>query len=169
MVAETGISAPVDAVWRLVTDITLMPRFSTELQRVRWADGFDAPGLGVSFTGDNRNPAVGEWTTTSTIVEFDPPRIFGWAVGDPRNPAATWRFEIIPDAGVASTVRYTAQIGPGPSGVTMLIERQPDRAEAIVAGRIDQLSAAMAVTLAAIKRIAERGESSSAAGVHIPR
>ena len=35
------IAAPIEQVWDLVSDISLMPAFSTELQSVEWADGFD--------------------------------------------------------------------------------------------------------------------------------
>lgn len=148
------VDAPVETVWGLITDITLMPRFSGELQRVQWADGFDAPRIGARFIGVNRHPNVGEWTTTSTVVEYDRPRIFGWAVGDLRNPAATWQFELT-HSDDACAVRYTARIGPGPSGVTMLIERQPERAAQIISDRLGALSAAMASTLAGIADLAE--------------
>ena len=148
------VNAPVETVWALITDITLMPRFSGELQRVQWADGFDGPRIGARFIGVNRHPNVGEWTTTSTVVECDRPRIFSWAVGDLRNPAATWQFELT-HSGDACAVRYTARIGPGPSGVTMLIERQPDRAAQIISDRLGALSAAMASTLAGIADLAE--------------
>ena len=90
----------------------------------------------------------------STVTEFEPPRVFAWAVGDPQNPAATWRFDIEPGP-AGSVVRYTAQIGPGPSGVTMLIEREPGRAAEIVARRLADLTAAMSATLAGIGAIAE--------------
>lgn len=154
--ARSEITAPPRRVWELVTDITLMPQFSPELQRVEWTGGADGPFLGARFTGVNQNPAIGEWTTMSTVIEFEPPRLFAWAVGDPQNPAATWRFDIEP-APAGSVVRYTAQIGPGPSGVTMLIEREPGRAAEIVARRLADLSAAMSATLAGIGAIAEGG------------
>jgi uncharacterized protein YndB with AHSA1/START domain len=154
---ERVVDASLETVWELITDITLMPRFSSELQRVKWADGFDAPCIGARFVGVNRHPNVGEWTTTSTVLEYDRPRIFSWAVGDLGNPAATWQFELTP-SDAACAVLYTARIGPGPSGVTMLIERQPDRAARIIADRLGALSSAMAATLAGIAGLAE-GES----------
>ena len=154
---ERVVDASLETVWELITDITLMPRFSSELQRVKWADGFDAPCIGARFVGVNRHPNVGEWTTTPTVLEYDRPRIFSWAVGDLGNPAATWQFELTP-SDAACAVLYTARIGPGPSGVTMLIERQPDRAARIIADRLGALSSAMAATLAGIAGLAE-GES----------
>lgn len=151
---ETGIAAPVERVWRLVSDIAVMPHFSRELQRVAWADGCTGPVLGARFLGVNRHPAIGEWTTTSTVVEFEPPRVFAWSVGDPGDPAATWRFELQPTP-AGSRLRYTARLGSGPSGVTVLIERDPDRAGEIVASRLAQFRSAVAATLAGIKGIAE--------------
>lgn len=148
------IAAPVGQVWDLVSDISLMPAFSTELQSVEWADGFDEPGLGAQFLGTNRHDAIGIWTTRSHITEFDPPRAFEWAVGNPDGPAAVWRFDLA-SATDGTRLRYSARLGPGKSGVTMMIERQPDQAEAIVARRMRQWSAGMEAVLAGVKALAE--------------
>ncbi|MFM9035212.1 MAG: SRPBCC family protein [Mycobacterium sp.] len=148
------IAAPARRVWELITDIALMPAVSEELLAVQWAEGFDGPRLGAQFLGHNRHPAVGEWTTRSQIVAFDPPRVFGWAVGDPENPSATWTFELNP-TGHGTRLDYIARIGPGPSGVTALIARSPDQAERIVAARLGQFRSAMIRTLAAVRERAE--------------
>ena len=148
------IAAPVAQVWDLVSDISLMPAFSTELQSVEWADGFDEPGLGAQFLGTNRHDAIGIWTTRSHITEFDPPRAFEWAVGNPDGPAAVWRFDLA-SATDGTRLRYSARLGPGKSGVTMMIERQPDQAEAIVERRMRQWSAGMEAVLAGVKALAE--------------
>ncbi len=152
------IAAPLERVWELISDVTLLPRFSTELQHAQWAEGFDAPALGAQFLGTNRHPAIGEWTTTSHIVEFEPPRVFGWAVGDPEMCAATWQFvtDPIPEG---TRLHYTARLGPGRSGVTMLIEREPDRADEIVARRLAQWEAGMQATVAGIRELAESGRT----------
>lgn len=152
------IAAPPERVWDLISDVTLLPRFSTELQHAQWAEGFDAPALGAQFLGTNRHPEIGEWTTTSHIIEFDPPRLFGWAVGDPEMCAATWQFESdsIPEG---TRLRYTARLGPGRSGVTLLISREPDRADEIVARRLAQWEAGMQFTLAGIRELAESGRT----------
>ena len=150
------IAAPPERVWELISDVTLLPRFSTELQHAQWAEGFDAPALGAQFLGTNRHRAIGEWTTTSHIVEFEPPRVFGWAVGDPEMCAATWQFEADPIP-QGTRLRYTAKLGPGRSGVTMLIEREPHRADEIVARRLVQWEAGMRATVAGIRELAEGG------------
>ncbi|ULE34131.1 SRPBCC family protein [Mycobacterium sp. IDR2000157661] len=150
---STAISAPAVRIWELVSDIGVMPRLSDELRSVEWVDG-DGPRLGARFRGTNSHPAIGLWTTESVVVECDPPRVFAWAVGDPDRPAATWRFEVVP-VGEAAQLRYTAEIGPGRSGVSMLIERAPQRREAIIANRLGQFDRAMTATIAGIKALAE--------------
>ena len=142
---STDIAAPLERVWELISDVTLLPRFSTELQHAQWAEGFDTPALGAQFLGTNRHPAIGEWTTTSHIVEFEPPRLFGWAVGDPEMCAATWQFATDPIP-QGTRLHYTARLGPGRSGVTMLIEREPHRADEIVARRLAQWEACLLYT-----------------------
>lgn len=154
VVVSTEISAPPGLVWELVTDIGLMPRFSSELQNVEWAEGFHTAALGAQFIGTNRHPRVGEWRTLSQIVEFEPERSFGWAVGSPENAAAFWRFDLEP-LPAATRLSYVARLGPGSSGVTMLIAREPDRADDIIAGRLEEWRAGMAATLAGIRQLAE--------------
>jgi Polyketide cyclase / dehydrase and lipid transport len=148
------IEAPPDRLWQLVSDITLMPMLSDELQSVRWADGFAGPKKGAVFLGVNLHPAMGEWTTKSTVTVFRPPTEFSWAVGDPNRPAAIWRFELIPHTR-GTSLRYTARIGPGRSGVSMMIDREPNRAQDIVAERLRQFERNMSVTVAGLKALAE--------------
>jgi hypothetical protein len=101
--ASAHVAAPPAAVWAVVTDIDLPARFSDELQGAEWLDdsgGPDgAPVLGARFRGHNRHPRVGEWTSTSYVVELEPERAFGWAVSDPDRPAASWRFTLEPEPG----------------------------------------------------------------------
>ena len=147
------IAAENQRVWELVSDIGLMPTFSDELQSVQWLDG-DQPRTGARFAGTNEHPLMGTWTTRSQIIECTPPRVFAWAVGDPEQPAATWCFTL--SGAVSGTdVRYTACIGPGRSGVSMLVERDPLRRDEIVANRLGQFERGMAATVAGIKRLAE--------------
>lgn len=153
MSVSTLIAAPPERVWELVSDISVMPRFSDELQSVAWLDD-DAPRLGARFTGANAHPLIGTWQTQSCVVEFDPPRVFAWSVGDPEAPAATWRFDLH-GAHPGTRLDYTASIGQGRSGVTMLIEREPQRRAQIVARRLRQFQDGMAATLAGIKGLAE--------------
>lgn len=154
--ASTWIDAAPARVWSLVSDIKLMPTLSNELQAVEWAEGADTPRVGARFIGHNEHDAFGRWTTTSQIVVCDEPREFAWAVGEPANPAAMWRFRLTPrDGGTA--LSYWMQMGPGRSGLSLAIDSMPDKEQKIVFVRMREFEAAIGKTLAAIKRLAEHG------------
>jgi hypothetical protein len=155
--ASTWINATADLVWRVVSDVPLMPTMSGELQSAVWCDGVDGPGLGHRFVGRNKHEAIGEWSTTSQVVEYEPPRAFAWAVNDPANPAATWRFTLEPADG-GTTLHQWVRIGPGPSHLSIVIEEMPEREQKIVFGRLRELENSMVNTLAAIKQRVESRE-----------
>lgn len=148
---STWVAAPPERVWPIVSDIEAMPALSGELQDVAWCDG----AVGERFVGRNRHDAMGEWTTTSYVVECAPPTAFGWAVQDPANPSSSWRFTLAAADG-GTTVRQWMRMGPGPSGLTTAIERMPDKEQKIVFVRLRELERSMIATLAALK---ERVES----------
>ncbi|MGH8999370.1 MAG: SRPBCC family protein [Acidimicrobiia bacterium] len=150
------VDAPPAAIWPLVSEISTPARFSSELQEANWQDEPAATGPvpGARFTGRNQHPARGEWTTTSTVTAVDPERLFGWAVGDPDHPAASWRFELTPE-GSGTRLRHWARMGPGPSGITPLIEKMPDKEERIIAGRLEEWRRNMTATVEGIKALAE--------------
>jgi Polyketide cyclase / dehydrase and lipid transport len=161
--AEVHVEAPPAAVWPLVCDVDLPSRFSSELVGGEWAEG-SGPGLGGRFVGRNRHQQVGEWQTTCVVVEFEPERRFGWAVGDPARPSACWRFELEPD-GAGTRLRQWTRLGPGPSYLTVVIERMPDREEHIIERRLAEHRANMEATLRGIKAAAEQvsGETATSA------
>ena len=151
---EVYVAAPPAAIWPLVTEIMTPSRFGTELQEAKWLDAERGPCLGARFTGRNFHPARGEWETTSTIVEFEPDQRFAWAVGDPETPSALWRLELVPE-GDGTRLRYWAQMGPGPSGTTRLMEQMPDKEEKIIARRLAEWETNMTATITGIKELAE--------------
>ncbi|HYB34411.1 MAG TPA: SRPBCC family protein [Mycobacterium sp.] len=154
--ASTWIDADPDRVWNLVSDIELMPTISDELQAVEWVDGADRPRVGARFVGHNKHEALGEWSTTSQIVAFDKSQQFAWAVGDPENPSATWRFQLTPRDG-GTMLTFFAQLGPGRSGLSLAIDAMPDKEQKIVFVRLREFETAIATTLEAIKKLAEHG------------
>ena len=154
--ASTWIDADPERVWSLVSDIKLMPTLSNELQSVQWAEGAVGPRVGARFVGHNEHQAFGQWSTTSQIVACDEPREFAWAVGEPDNPAATWRFRLTPRDG-GTSLNYWMQMGPARSGLSVAIEAMPDKEQKIVFVRLREFEAAIGKTLAAIKRLAEHG------------
>ncbi|GAA3142007.1 SRPBCC family protein [Streptomyces rameus] len=151
---RTWIDAPPERVWSLVGDITLMPAMSEELQSVRWLDGADGPAVGARFVGHSKHEALGEWSTTSHVVECEPERVFAWAVQDPADPSAVWRFRLRPENGGTELSEWM-QLGPGRSGLSLAIDRMPDKEQKIVFVRLREFERNIASTLEHIKRRAE--------------
>lgn len=156
--AEVRIDAPPSAVWPFLCDINAPAQFSKEFQGADWIEG-DGPALGNTFRGRNEHKVVGEWSAVCTITEFEENRVFEWTVGDVEFRAARWRFDLEPD-GDGSVLRFTASIGPAPSGLTPAIERMPDREEDIIAKRMGEHNANMVRTLEGYKGLAEAGSDS---------
>jgi len=154
MSVEVLVAATPARLWPLVVDLDLPARFSDEFQGGRWSAGVDGPALGATFVGRNRRPGMGEWEVTCTVTECEHERCFGWAVGDVDAPAARWRFEVEPRA-EGTLLRQWARMGPGPSGMTPMIERDPDGEEALVAMRLEMWRTNMQATVEGIRAIAE--------------
>lgn len=154
--AEIIIDAPPGRVWPLISDPLLMPELSTEVALVEWLDGATRAALGARFRGHNQHPAIGEWTTTNTIVRCDVDREFSWVVENIDDPTATWTFTLAP-SGEATVLSQHARMGPGRSGLTIAIERWPDKEERIVERRLSEWEAAIVADLAEIKARAESG------------
>jgi uncharacterized protein YndB with AHSA1/START domain len=150
---EVLVEAPPEKVWALVTDLGLMAEWSPEYQGGEWLDGATGPVRGARFLGRNKREKM-EWQVPSTVTEADAPRVFAWAVGDPSNPGASWRFELLPE-GAGTRVRQHCEIGPGPSGLTSAIERMPDREERIIENRQNEHRRNMTATLEGLKKAAE--------------
>jgi len=148
------VDAPPARVWELVSDIGLMPSMSSELQSVAWLDGANGPTAGARFTGRSKHEALGEWETTSYIVEFEPERVFGWAVGDPADPSALWRFRLEPKDGGTELSEWM-QLGPARSGLSFAIDRMPDKEQKIVFVRMREFERNITATLDQIKARAE--------------
>jgi uncharacterized protein YndB with AHSA1/START domain len=152
--AETWIDAPPQRVWSIVADVELMPTMSSELESVQWCDGAAGPAVGHRFVGRSRHDALGEWATTSHVVECEEPRVLAWAVQDPENPTALWRFTLEPADG-GTRLREWMQMGPARSGLSYAIDRMPDKEQKIVFVRMREFENSIIHTLAAIKKRAE--------------
>jgi uncharacterized protein YndB with AHSA1/START domain len=151
---EERIAGDPDRVWKLVTDITLPARFSSELQSVDWLDGATEVAIGNRFRGTNRREDLGDWQTECRIIEVEPERRWVWEVHALGGVLATWGFEVDPGRdGVR--VRQWARMGPGRSGVTMAIEANPDKEARIISHRLADWRRNMEANLAGIRRIVE--------------
>lgn len=150
---EVGIKASPSLVWPLLCDINLPGRFSEEFVRGEWID--DGPAPGATFRGHNSHEVVGEWSVVCTVTAMEPEQVFEWTVGDVDFKAARWRFDLEPAGEQASRLRFSAEMGPAPSGLTPAIERMPDREDDIIARRLGEWAANMQRTVDGIKELAE--------------
>jgi hypothetical protein len=151
---RTWIDAPPRRVWELVSDIQLMPTLSDELQSIEWLDGATGAAVGARFVGHSKHEALGEWSTTSEVIECEPERVLAWAVEDPTNPTAIWRFRLEPE-GSGTELSQWMQLGPGRSGLSYAIDRMPDKEQKIVFVRMREFEQNMAFTLEQIKKRVE--------------
>ena len=149
---EVDNDAKAADIWPLVSDINLPARFSDEFQGADWID--DEPAIGARFSGRNKRDDLGEYEVICTLVDYEPERVFAWHTRDPDNPAAQWRFEIEPLLG-GTRLRFSMVLGPGPSGLTVVIEAMPDKESAIIANRQKGQAANMRRTIEGIRDLAE--------------
>lgn len=89
------IKAPPDRIWRLVSDVTKIGRYSPETFEAEWLDEATGPASGVRFRGHvRRNGRWPVYWTTCRITTCEPDREFAFTVG----PTAlnTWRYVLEP-------------------------------------------------------------------------
>jgi len=152
---ELAINASAERVWAILSDPSFPTEFSDELQEASWGEHVgDGPGVGSTILGRNHNEHMGEWTTTSYVTEWEPGRRLAWAVGDVEDSAGRWRFELEP-AGEQTVVRQHYFIGPGRSGLSMAIDKFPDREADIIENRLNFQAGCMRANLEGIKARAE--------------
>lgn len=154
---ELEIAAPPEAVWDLVTDLAKTPQRNRETQATVWVAPHDGPVPGAVFEGTN---VMGDrrWTVECHVIVAERPSAFEWTVLDPAEPSSSWWYRLTPTEGGGTLVRHGFQHGPGFSYVRAFVDSQPERAEAIAAGRTAMLAANMRHTLACIRAEAEGTE-----------
>jgi len=60
--ASIVVSAPAEALWALVTDVTRTGEWSPEATGGAWIDGATGPAVGARFKGTNRGGPI--WRPT---------------------------------------------------------------------------------------------------------
>src|SRR6201998_291310 len=132
----------------------LMPTLSQELQSIEWLDGATEPAVGARFTGHSKHESLGEWATTSEVIECEPERVLAGAGEAPQNHTATWRFRLEPKAGGTQLTQWM-QMGPARSGLSFAIDRMPDKEQKIVFVRMREFEQSMTLTVDHITKVAE--------------
>ncbi len=154
--AEVAIAAPASRVWEAVTDIELPARFSDEFLGAEWIG--DGPALGATFNSRNENSTIGRWELICHVDRYEEERVFGWATSDPENPGARWWYTLTPTPD-GTTLRLEVSIGPGSSGLSMVIASMPDKESRILAGRLRELHANMVRTVEGIRDVVESAQT----------
>jgi uncharacterized protein YndB with AHSA1/START domain len=155
---QTYVDAPPERVWPLVTDFDLMISMSSELRGIEWEGDGAEPAVGRRYVGHNFHKDFGGWETTSTVIAYDPPREFAWAVSDVDYPSSVWRFTLRAE-GAGTVLTQWMQIGPARSGLSFAIDRMPDKEERIIARRLNEFRSAMEKNLGTFKELSEKAAS----------
>jgi hypothetical protein len=145
--ADITINADPTKVYGLITDLPTLASLAPESAGMRWRSG-DKATPGAVFKGTNRN-GFRRWTTTCTVTDADPGRVFAFDVRYLGAPVAHWRYDITADGnGCRVTERtwdhrtpFMAKAGGLATGVTdrdtandgnmrLTLERLKEKAEA---------------------------------------
>jgi uncharacterized protein YndB with AHSA1/START domain len=87
----TWIAVTPEAAYAAVTDLPRMGEWSPENRGGEWVGSTNEAIVGATFRGLNRGPH-GEWDTTLTVIEADPPARFAFCVAPPGEAGTTWRY-----------------------------------------------------------------------------
>jgi hypothetical protein len=82
---ESEALGPVEAVWRVVSDVTRTGEWSHECLHVEWLDGATKAMPGARFRGANKS-LQWRWHRTSIVTDVLPGRSIAWRT------VRTWRF-----------------------------------------------------------------------------
>ncbi|MDH6624758.1 hypothetical protein M2271_002562 [Streptomyces sp. LBL] len=126
--------ATPDSVYRLISDVSLIERWSPSASEVSYAPG-DGPWVGARFSGLNRRDQR-EWVTHSEVVQADPGLAFAFVVGGADHGIVRWSWHFR-EQGTGSIVEQSWQLlrtdpvlGATREDVIALRDHMADSAEA---------------------------------------
>ena len=98
--ASAHASAPPEAVWQLVTDVTRVGEWSHECQGAAWTEGSTHAAVGARFRGSNRAGRV-RWSNPCTVYLCNAPSEFGYRTQGGRlmRDSTVWYFALEPEEG----------------------------------------------------------------------
>jgi uncharacterized protein YndB with AHSA1/START domain len=164
---ETLVKAPPDVVFGLVGDISRHPELAGSGEVLRIRKLTEGPvGVGARFEADE-DIRVGngrqKFVATSTVVEYDPPRVISWIPVPPIRPTPRriqWWFRLTPE-GAGTRVVHEVEVDLG--GLLNLVMKLP---YARMRGRY--VAEGMDKTLANLRRLVEASIVDNGSAV-IPR
>jgi uncharacterized protein YndB with AHSA1/START domain len=125
--ASVTISAPPEAVYALITDLPTLATLAEEANAMDWHKG-DRVSPGNVFKGHNR-AGNKKWTTTCTVTDAEPGRVFAFDVKSLALPVAHWRYDIEPTDGGCTVTEQTWDRRPGwfvrPAGIATGVKDRP--------------------------------------------
>ena len=105
--ASAHASAPPEAVWQVLTDVTRVGEWSHECHTATWMNGSTQAAVGARFRGSNRAGSV-RWSLPCTIYVCNAPSEFGYRTkGRLMRSSTEWYFALRPeDTGTRIIQRY---------------------------------------------------------------
>jgi uncharacterized protein YndB with AHSA1/START domain len=101
------IDAPVEEVWRLVSDVTRIGEFSPETFEARWTRGSTGPEVGASFKGHVKRNGVGPtYWSPCQVTRCVPNEVFEWAVGTDDVTLNNWGYRLRAEASGTTVTEY---------------------------------------------------------------
>lgn len=91
------IAAPIEKVFRMVTDLPRMGEWSPENQGGTWAKGADGPAVGAVFKGRNSN-GKRSWSTSVKVNDYQENRRFSFGLMVFGTNWCDWVYEVEPTA-----------------------------------------------------------------------
>ena len=146
--AKVTIGADPDKVYGMITDLPTLASLGDEIATMQWRKGASAQP-GAVFKGNNRNGGR-TWSTTCTVTDADPGRVFAFDVRHTVVPISHWRYDIEPvDGGGCRITERTWDRRPG-------WFKKPAR---LATGVKDRTAANSAHIRATLQRLKEKAES----------
>lgn len=104
---DVAIDAPPEAVWSMVGDPVALGELTAECFDMTWVQGAAGPRVGARFRGRNRS-SWRRWSTTCTIVRYEPGSEIAWDVVYGPLSVARWGYRVQPDGdgGARVTERF---------------------------------------------------------------
>lgn len=101
---STGVAAPAEKVFAMVSDLSRMGEWSPECVRVEWLGGATGTAVGARFKGHNRR-GPRRWSTKGKVVSLEPGKEVAFDITSVANlPVARWTYSVAPDGDGACTL-----------------------------------------------------------------
>jgi uncharacterized protein YndB with AHSA1/START domain len=105
--AEALLTAPIEAVWSVLTDPTRVGEWSSECRTGRWLDGASQPVVGARFVGRSRVRWIG-WSRACQILLVTSPQKYVFETIS-RSSSTRWTYQL-ERVGTATRVRQSFEI-----------------------------------------------------------